>query len=148
MRQRRWDHLGVGRDLGAYRQVPCDLDVCIVVDVAIQRADRVGEVTRAGACDLIRVQRVRIRLADDADTRPPRVTKHHHLSVGTGQRVGQQVIFGDRCTDCTHVVAQLTDLGGGFVDDAQGTIGSLAYRTVAEQRIGRTVCQAPTVGLG
>ena len=73
-RDQRRDHLGVGGDLRRRPGAARAPEVGVVVDVAVERADDVGPLV---AVELLLVQRVRVRLGDDPDARPPRVAEHH-----------------------------------------------------------------------
>jgi hypothetical protein len=73
VRDERRDHLRVGRDLGRDTQVVRGLQIGEVVDVAVQLADHVRLLVAIG---LLGVERVRVRLADDADARPTGVAEH------------------------------------------------------------------------
>ena len=109
------------------------LEVGVVVDVAVERADDVGAV---GAVELLVVQRVRVGLGDDADARPAGVTEHHDLGGVVGQREVQQRVVADRGAQHRGVVAELPDLGRGLVDERELVAGG-AHRARSEQRVGR-----------
>ena len=83
----RGDHLGVGGDLGRHLQALERLEVGVVVDVTVERAHHVGTLV---AVELLVVERVRVRLGDDADARPARVAEHHDLGVVVRERELQQ----------------------------------------------------------
>jgi hypothetical protein len=56
------------------------------------------------------------------------------------ERQAQQVVRADRVAQHPGVVAQLTDLGRGLVDEAQAAVDH-PHRARAEQRIGRPLAQ-------
>ena len=69
------------------------LEVGVVVDVAVERGDDVGRGRRA---ELLLVERVRVRLGDDADARPPRVPEHDGLGGVGVEREAEQLVVADR----------------------------------------------------
>ena len=62
---------------------------------------------------------MRVRLGDDADARPSGVREHRSLRGLRPQREVQEVIVANLRAQSRGVVAQLTDLGGGLVDEGQ-----------------------------
>ena len=120
-----WDDLGVGGDLGRHLQALERLEVGVVVDVAVERAHHVGTLVTV---ELLVVERVRVGLGDDADTRPAGVAEHHDLGVVVRECEVQQRVVADRGTQHRGVVAELTDLGGGLVDEGELAVGG-AHRT-------------------
>ena len=114
--QRR-DHLGVGGDLGRHLQLLERLEVGVIVDVAVERADHVGPFV---AVELLMVERVRVGLGDDADARPPRVPEHHHLGgVDRPARGAAARRRGSASRSDRGVVAELADLGRRLVHERQ-----------------------------
>ena len=89
----------------------------------------------AVAVELFLVQRVRVRLGDDADARPARVREHRRLRGVGPQREAQQLVVADLRAQPRGVVAELTDLGRGLVDEREVAVGD-AHRARGEQRIG------------
>ena len=134
-RHERRDDLGVGGDGAGDAQAVLDLQVGVVVDVAVQRRHRVALLLATGLLEFLAVQRVAVRLADDADAGPTGVTQHRHPGAGVGERQTQQRVGPDGIAQRPRVVAQFADLGGSFVDEAQAPVGQ-AYRTALEQRVG------------
>ena len=125
------DHLRVGRDGVGDAQPVLGLQVGVVVDVAVQRADDV----RTGArTELFLVERVGVRFGDDPDARPARVAQHREPGRRLTEREVQQRIAGDRRAHHPRVVAELADLGGCLVHEAEHGSGD-ADRSGREQRI-------------
>ena len=119
----RRDHLGVGGDVLVDAELVGDPEIGVVVDVAVEGRDHVR--ARAGGrrrLELVAVDRVGVRLGDDADARPPRVTEHRGACRRRRDRDAQQVVAGDRGTQRTGVVAELADLGGRLVDERQHAV--------------------------
>jgi hypothetical protein len=116
--QRR-DHLCIGRDRRGDAQVVLGAQVGMVVDVAVQRSDDVRRTCTTGLFEFERVQRVRVRLADDADARPAGVTEDRDLGRRRLQRSTEQRVGNERPAQCRGVVAQLADLCSCLVDERQ-----------------------------
>src|SRR5690606_32330126 len=110
------DDLRVGRDLRREAQPAVRDEAQVVVDVAVQRGDHVRLDL---AAELEGLERVRVRLADDADARPARVTEHGDLRGLRRERGTQQVVATDRGPQRGDVVAELADLRGPLVDEAE-----------------------------
>ncbi len=103
----------------------------MVVDVAIQRRD---DVAAAGACFFVAVQRMGVRLSDQPHRRPTRVSQHGRPDARCGEREPQQLVGLDRSAQHLRVVAEITDLGRGLVDEAQHA-ALLVHRAAAEEWI-------------
>ena len=92
-----------------------------------------------GALRLVRIQRVGVRLADDADARPARVTDQRGLGSRRRHRPAQERVGSERGPQRRRVVAELTDLRGLLVDERQHrpTVGVVRRddRTVLEERV-------------
>ena len=88
---------------------------------------------------LLGVERVGVGLGDDADAGPAGVAEHRGPAVGRGQGQGQQGVVADGRPQRRGVVAELADLGGRLVDEAEATPGRGAPpRTrTADRRPGR-----------
>ena len=140
MGHHRRDHLGVGRDRPGDAQAVMDLDVGVVVDVAVEHGDHVR--SAADLFELLAVQRVAVGLADDPDARPTGVAEHAEPRVGMRQSEAQQVVAGNRGAKGASVVAELADLGSCLVHEAEAVTGD-AHRAVLEQRIGVAFEQHP-----
>ncbi len=110
------DHLGVGGDLGGQPETVGRLQVGEVVHVAVQG----GRHVRAGrAVHLEAVDRVGVGLGDDPDARPPGVAQHDSRGTVTRQRQAEEVVGLQISPHGSGVVAQLADLGGRLVDEAE-----------------------------
>ena len=120
------DDLGVGGDRGVDRQVVGDLQIGVVVDVAVEHGDGVRALR--ATTGLVAVHRVAVRFADDPDARPPRVAEHRQPGGGRIERCAQEVVGGDRGAQRADVVAELADLGGGLVDEAERLAGEAHAR--------------------
>ncbi len=133
----RRDHLGVGGDLGREVQPVERLQIGVVVDVTVERGDRVRlrAVEPAVAVDLFLVQRVGIRLGDDPDAGPTRVREHQRLGRVGAQREVEEVVLADLGPEPGGVVAELADLGRGLVHEREPAAGR-ANGTGGEQRVG------------
>ena len=140
----RRDDLGIGCDLGCDRQPVGGDQVCEVVDVAVEGG---GHVRSGLGPDLIGVDRVGIRFADDADGRPAGVGQHGDLGALGLQGPVEQLVRGDGLPHGRGVVSQFTDLGRRLVDEAEVPVDH-SDRPVDEQRIGGPVGQQGGDGLG
>ena len=100
-----------------------------------------------GLLELLAVQRMAVGLADDADAGPAGVAEHRQPCLGLRQREAQQVVAGDRGAQRPGVVAELADLGGRLVDEAEALTGD-AHRAVLEQRVGCCARTAPAARPG
>ena len=72
--------------IGPWIRNPCStLQVGVVVDVTVERGDdvRAGVVT-ALPLDLLAVERMGVRLGDDSDARPPRMSEDGDVDIGRG----------------------------------------------------------------
>ena len=146
--QDRRDDLGIGGDGPGDAQPVLDLQVGVVVDIAIQRSHHIGLVGATGGLELFRVAGVAVGLADDAHTRPARVAEHRHTGGGVGQGQAQQRIAVDGGAQRTRVVAEFTDCGSGFVHQAEARAGQ-THRPALEQRVVGTLgnlCRYRRVG--
>ena len=110
------DHLGVGGDRTGEAQLVLDLEVGVVVDVAVEHADAIRPFALH---DLVAVHGVGVGLADDADAGPARVTEHADTGAGTAHRQAQQAVPGHGRPHRCRVVAQLADLRGRLVHERQ-----------------------------
>ena len=128
----RGNHLRVGGDLRRELEALHRGEVGEVVDVAVERADHVGRGTAAG---LLLVERVRVRLGDAADARPPGVPEHDRLGGLRREDAPQELVVADRRPQLRGVVAELTDLGGRLVHERQA-VRRHPHRPRGEQRIG------------
>ncbi len=79
------DHLGVGGDRTGEAQLVLDLEVGVVVDVAVEHADAIRPFALD---DLVAVHGMGVGLADDADAGPARVSEHADPGAGTGRSPG------------------------------------------------------------
>ena len=131
-RERR-DDLGIGGDGRCDRHALLGDQIGEVVDIAVERADDIG----AGSVEQLAVERVSIRLGDDADRRPTGVAEHQGAGGFVGERSVQQRVVGERLADHRRVVAELADLGSGLVHDAQDPVDD-ANRAGAEVGVART----------
>jgi len=115
-----------------------DLDVGVVVHVAVEHGDGVGgatvELLVAGKFHLLPVHRMAVGFADDPHAGPTGVAEHGHLGCRVGEREPQQVVGPHRSPKRGDVVAELTDLSGGLVDEAEAATGE-ADRPVLEQGV-------------
>ena len=153
-RHERRDDLGVGGDGAGDAQAVLDLQIGVVVDVAVQCRHRVALLLATRLLEFFAVQRVAVRLADDAHAGPAGVTQHRHPGTGVAERKTQERVGSDGVAQHPRVVAQFADLGGGFVDEAQAPVGQ-SHRTTLEQwivgarrnrcRHGRVVGRQPVV---
>ena len=132
-RHERGDHLRVGGDLGRGVEGFGHFEIGVVVDVAVECADDQRRVTRA--VRLLVVERVRIRLGDDADARPARVAEDHGVGGVGGDRKVQQLVVADRGAQHRGVVAELADLGRGLVHERE-RVSRTPHCARREQRIG------------
>ncbi len=76
-----------------------------------------------------------VGLGDDPDAGPPGVAEHDGLDRLGGQGLAQQRVGDHGLADRPGVVAELADLGGRLVDQAQVALGG-AHGERAEQRVG------------
>ena len=136
----RRDHLCIGRDRPGDAQPVADLDVGVIVDVAVEDSNHVRGTT--GLLELLAVERVAVGFADDPDTCPTRVAEHGEPRIGLRQRQAQQFVGADRSAQRTSVVAELADLSGGLVHEAEAR-PCHAHRAVLEQRITVALEQHP-----
>ncbi|CAB4730465.1 unannotated protein [freshwater metagenome] len=60
-------------------------EVDVVVDIAVQHCHDVRERARRLPLLLV-IERMGVRLGDDADTRPPGVAEHRNAAVRRGER--------------------------------------------------------------
>ncbi|CAB5022681.1 unannotated protein [freshwater metagenome] len=97
-------------------------EVDVVVDIAVQHCHDVRERARRLPLLLV-IERMGVRLGDDADTRPACVAEHRHTTVRGGQRHAQQRVAVDCLANGLGVVAQLPDLGSSLVDEAECLAG-------------------------
>ncbi len=129
------DDLRVGGDLVGDPEPLAHLQVGEVVDVAVEHTGDEGVTAPRGPVVLLRRQRVRVGLGDDPDARPARVAEHQHLGRRCCERLAEEVVALDRGPDRGAVVAELADLRGSLVDEAEMSVGSPGGE-VAEERIG------------
>ena len=133
------DDLGVGRDRAGEAQPVGDLEVGVVVDVAVEHADeepglgllgpgRLGQVAR---------HRVGVGLGDDPDAGPAGVAEHGDPGARRGQRPAQEGVVHQPLAHHPGVVAELADLGRRLVDDRQAAVDETGGAALVE-RIGRT----------
>ena len=107
----------------------------MVVDVAVQRGHDVRWRRTTGLFEFERVERVRVRLADDANARPAGVAEDRDPRRRRLQRPAEQRIVGQCPAQCRGVVAEFTDLGGSLVHERQ-TAAGVDDGTGLEQRVG------------
>ena len=134
--------LDVGGDGRIEREAGAAGEIGVVVDVTVQRSDEVRSVP---TIERLAVDRAGIGLADDADAGPAGVAEHHHLSGVIRQQRAEQPIGGNRLSECLGVVAELTDLGGLLVDEAEHVADPADART-AEGRIVRPIADCTSEG--
>ena len=72
------------------------LDVGVVVDIAVQGRHHVRMIGSTRALGLVAVQRMAVRLADDAHAGPTGVPEHRHARIRRGERQPQQLVAFDR----------------------------------------------------
>ena len=146
LRDQRRDNLGVSGDRVVQVQAVLTHQVVMVVDVAVERADHIRAWFAFG---LFAVERVRVGLADDADTGPARMAEHEALHAVLAERRLQQRVVANRCAQRVHVVAELADLGGVLVDEVEVAVGA-AHRVVLEQCVAFAACAqlAEVVAIG
>ena len=106
----------------------------MVVDVAIEGCNQIRR--PEGRLQFLRVHRVRIRLRDDADARPPRVSEYRDTSALLADEEAQQII----CDHCrAHrpcVVTEFANFSCGLVHERPcATRCTHAHRARREQRI-------------
>ena len=89
--------------------------VGMIVDITIQSRNEVGRICIA--FELFAVDRVGIRLRDDADARPARVTEHCDARFGLAHQESQQVILQNGMAHSSGVVSELTDFCCCLVDE-------------------------------
>ncbi len=94
-----------------------DAEIGVVVDVAVERRDNVRLTARR--LELLAVDRMGVRLGDDADTGPAGVGEHRRARSRGRHRRAEQVVGEDLLADRPSVVAELTDLGSCLVDEGQ-----------------------------
>ena len=75
-----------------------------------------------------------VGLGDDAHAGPTGVAENGRLGRVRGDREVQQLVAGDSGSERARVVAQLSDLRGRLVHEAQAVVGR-PHRSAAEQRI-------------
>ena len=71
---------------------------------------------------------------DDADAGPTGVRQHHGFGTVSVQRPAQQAVLADLRSKCCRIVAQLTDLRSGLVDECQ-PVGGIPDCAGTEERI-------------
>ena len=132
----RGDHLGVGGDLGREVQAVERLEVGVVVDVAVERGDRRTGRRRPSPSSSSWFSGCAFGLGDDADARPARVREHRRLARSRRAARGAAARRrGSAARSARGVVAELTDLGRGLVDEREVAVGD-AHRARREQRVG------------
>ncbi len=137
------DDLGVGGDRSGNAQTMANLDVGMVVDIAVQHGHHVRSPT--GLLELFAVQRVAIGLTDDADAGPSRVPEDREPGVGLRQRQTQQPIGADRGAQRLGVVAEFADLGGRLVHEPEA-LACDPNRAVLEEGVALALAEHPLHG--
>ena len=134
--------LGVGRDRAGDPQLVLGAEITVVVDVAVEgrhHVRRVGALLGAGSLGLVGVERVGVRLTDDADARPPRVSDQRSPRPWRRHGSPEECVGGERRAECCGVVAELADLGRLLVDERQDRPAVSVVRgddrPVLEQRV-------------
>ena len=116
VRHERGDHLRVGGDLGRQAEPAGRLQVGEVVDVAVEGG---GDERPALALHLEAVHRVGVGLADDPDARPSGVAEDQRRRPLARQGEAEEVVDEEIGAHGGRVVAELADLRGGLVDEAE-----------------------------
>ncbi len=134
----RRDDLGIGGDRSGDAQSVVDLDVGVVVYVAVEHGHGVGGATVTllfpGKLHLLTVHRMTVGFADDPHAGPTGVAEHGHLGRRVGERDPQQVVGLHRCPQHGDIVAELADLACSLVDQAEAAIGQ-PHRPGLEQGV-------------
>ena len=133
VRHERGDHLRVGGDLGRQAQPAGRLQVGEVVDVAVEGGR--DERPRL-AFHLEAVHRMGVGLADDPDARPPGVAEDQRRRPLAREGEAEEVVDEEIGAHGGGVVAELADLRGGLVDEAEVSLRG-AHRLRPEQVVAR-----------
>ena len=115
----RGNDLGVGGDRCGNPQLVLHTQVAVVVDVAVECGDDVRRVRAALLFRLRRVERVGVRLTDDADTRPAGVTEQRCAGMWRRHCTAEERVVGQRLAERCGVVPEFTNLCRLLVDEGE-----------------------------